>query len=97
MSRRHPLSSLTATLVPYTTLFPSRLRMAEIHAVQAETPPSTISRAGAMPSIAILAIVIVLFALAQNYAALHIEQAFQASSPKNLYGLALRGRPFFCT
>src|SRR3546814_6563472 len=63
-----------------------RRRMAEIHEVQAETPPSTISRAGAMPSIAILAIVIVLFALAQNYAALQLEQAFQASSPKKLYG-----------
>ncbi|WP_147373698.1 hypothetical protein [Hephaestia caeni] len=70
--------------------------MAEIHEVQAEMPPSAISGAGAMPSIAILATAIVLFALAQNYAALHIEQAFQASSPKNLYGLALRGWPFFC-
>jgi hypothetical protein len=30
----------------------------------------------------------VLFALAQNSAALHIGQAFQASSPKNFHGLA---------
>jgi hypothetical protein len=29
------------------------------------------------------------FALAQKYAALHIEQAFQASSPKNFPGRAL--------
>jgi hypothetical protein len=35
------------------------------------------------------------FALAKNHAALHIEQAFQASSPKNFQGW-LSGWPFFC-
>ena len=35
------------------------------------------------------------FALAQNNAALHIEQAFQASSPKTFPADPERGRPFF--
>jgi hypothetical protein len=58
---------------------------------------SAIGRAGATFSVAISAIVIDLFALAQNYAALHIGRAFQASSPKNFHGPALRGWPFFCS
>jgi hypothetical protein len=44
---------------------------------------------------AINATLIILFALAKDYAALHIEQAFQASSPKNFQGPVGNDRPLF--